>query len=270
MNAVKIEGGGVPEITENDYRMLVDAGRYHKARTGNEWTSFRLVLWDARSRFRTSPVGGRPKTGTNDPVFSWDGYCKDVGVPKRTANRILKCFEEQLTARGISADAISEITKEEIVEVLASPVLEQNLLEGPTDNADVMRLEKELQKERQLRIDLENDQSNNDLEEQLNSALEEVATLKTQGAVSARDIAPEVKILMKQREKLRHEADDSKVVHAVAVTQSCLPELETIATADQATLTRNRPDILQILNPLESSLLRIREAIGGHENLEES
>lgn len=37
---------------------------------------------------------GRPKVETNVPTYSWDGYCDDIGVEKRTVNRWLKAHEE--------------------------------------------------------------------------------------------------------------------------------------------------------------------------------
>jgi len=35
---------------------------------------------------------GRPETGTIVPVKTWDGYCQDVGLEKRTVNRWLQRF----------------------------------------------------------------------------------------------------------------------------------------------------------------------------------
>lgn len=46
---------------------------------------------------------GRPETGTNVPVKSWNQYCQDIGLEKRTANRWLaQFFPAQHGARQIT------------------------------------------------------------------------------------------------------------------------------------------------------------------------
>ena len=49
-------------------------------------------LWIARGKLAIR-TGRPPKVGKKFPTYSWEGYCKDIGISKRIANIWLKIFE---------------------------------------------------------------------------------------------------------------------------------------------------------------------------------
>jgi hypothetical protein len=62
------------------------------------------------AREALSREGRPPETGTDVPVRTWDGYCTDIGLEKRTANRWLKMYDEPDTVEGLITKFLSHYT----------------------------------------------------------------------------------------------------------------------------------------------------------------
>jgi hypothetical protein len=69
-------------------------------------------LWIARENLR-EPQGGRPKkTDANASVFTWSGYCAEIGISYKTADRWLnQWFPESLTLENKPQKMFHKILK---------------------------------------------------------------------------------------------------------------------------------------------------------------
>jgi len=78
----------IPEIPENwNYDESVNKVKRFVYKAKNLTQEILKELWIARELLSKE---GRPrKTGANAPVYTWTGYCQDIGIDKSTANRWL-------------------------------------------------------------------------------------------------------------------------------------------------------------------------------------
>ena len=68
-------------------------------------------LWEAREALSHSPSeAAKVLHGTNDPRRTWEGYCEDVGIAKRTVNRWLERYDPEGRKMIEYADAFPGVT----------------------------------------------------------------------------------------------------------------------------------------------------------------
>ncbi len=80
----------LPLIPENwDYEQSIAAVKPLVYQWKNLTLQIATELWVAREKLSVSPQEAALKHGTNVPRFTWEQYCNDIGLEKRTANRWL-------------------------------------------------------------------------------------------------------------------------------------------------------------------------------------
>lgn len=106
-------------VTESEYNRNVRENRALGHQTGASYTAWVLHLRAMKLRFKSQ--GKRTDLSPNGEKFTWEGFCKDAGVPIRTADRWIKNMEDSLIDRGVELGHLPDFSAEDVDSMLALP-----------------------------------------------------------------------------------------------------------------------------------------------------
>lgn len=119
-----------PEVPDNwDYANSVKRTQILKRDYARVSAAMLELLWVAREALSRP---GRPETGTHDPVLTWDGYCQECGLNRRTVNRWLERWSSSW-APEIPANAEPVLTATEQKREAAREAAADAVAEEPPD-----------------------------------------------------------------------------------------------------------------------------------------